>query len=323
MKSSVVFLLLSICLSTLVNIHGQDTPSTIPVFIWSGEKYFTENAQTLDTISSNDIHSLLKTSVGIPTDSGSLDVYLENLKEAHPEVVVIFVQPKIAKSTRHLTSLPKLKDQVKTSSSSITIPYSIATHSLAEALISIASTLKQQSPSSTTILVHNGASTSFNSLQANSNIINKSQADFLNFLTSDKQFRDGVTDLVVVEFDNVESDQSLAEDDAYVGNVLDIIQKKTQGKFVAAFLAENSDESKLQRIHSPRDYDFIDELKFDTAAALEDSTGIDTYFPVPFIQVLITIFVLLIIAWIGICCTCYSQTPQKFETPKRKLQEVM
>jgi len=325
------FLLVCCFLSVLLSVQSD----TLPVLFWSGENYFPEKLQFLETVNNIDVEYVLDLSCGIPTRIAStLDVYVKNLNNIHPEVVTIFLEPKLR--TDQLSQLSSayhnsggkdnlftnLKTSFESSTSSLVLPYTLVPpEGSSQTLIQVATDIRRFSSLSSVFLVRNQGSRALDILAKEIGSITNTPSEFLSYLQHNEEiFNNNVTDLIIICFDESSSSEetNYRQSDVYLGNVQEIISKNTQGKYLTVFTADKPGPSIIQRSHSSYDYELFEQSKKALEGVSADETTYKNYWPAIFIQMLLTTILLIVIACVGICCNFMIQTPQKYEIPKKR-----
>lgn len=287
--------------------------SPVPLVLWSGSNYFSgKNTQYLNVVKEEDIEYSLQSLLGLTTASqnDALNLHFKQFETQKPEVVALFVEPKLRTAELSVANVHYLKKVVmETSASSFVIPYAIVGRS--QPFLQIFSNVIPQltqasviiaSPPESTIEIAGATSTTPEKLL---DVLNENSGIFSN----------GVTDLIVVFFAEKDTAQ-LEDDDRYIAQLEQEIKLRTNGNYVGVFSANSPSSTNVLRSFAatPEELTRIvrDQLPSDTYTS---------YFPGIIWEAIIVVVTLLIIALVGICCTVQLQTPARFETPKQRRVE--
>jgi len=319
------FLVCLFLISASLFVYATFELSPAPVLLWSGKNYFS-GQQHLDTISHLDVEKMFQSFLGVSNIQSSLNQYFPKQQEQEqiPEVVVVFIESKLGTNqlsqlnSEQSLSFKHLKDLFRSSTSSMSIPYVISSSLLSGSLINVASELKQHSPSSQIILIKASGSEAFEDLSI-SHIV-KSPFLSIDYLQHNKIFKNGVTDLILVYFDS----NNFLEHDQQISSIQDIISTESNGNYISVFTADSSPHSKIKRVFTQQETeDFFGSGSMKNAMFPDDPDAWDdgdfpSFFPIQIFEIILTVIVMLVIAFIGIYCTYSIQTPQRYETPKSK-----
>lgn len=280
---------------------AEDVFSPVPLMMWTGGSTKFGEGQNLQTL-----------------DSSKVEQVFKNALTSGVEVVVVFVEPRM--STENIWETESFTNLQEFTKQSATIYPYVSTENKGVAA-SLAGVLAQSKSSGKIILAEDQSSGFLSSLSVEK--VTKQQ--LLELLRkSNAIFNNGVTDVVVVNFDsktdnvfgigaNVVSE--LAQDDQYIKSVVDAVVAKTN-KYLAVFTADKPNRSTVSRTPS--------EVPPHGRLALRDNTtppDYTSYFPILMLEVYIAAIVMLIIVFLGILCTCSLQSPARFENPNKHKKE--
>lgn len=293
---SASLILLGLCglfLFSLINAERIFNPVPLVMF---GSGASSSSRQQLATIHSSDVETLLNNAIS-----------------GNHEVVLVFIEPRLkteqlweTSSFSHLRSL--IEDEATV------YPYVSADQGVAAAIAKVASSLQN-------VVLSKDSGAAY--LSENPSVKAFTRQELLSHLETSDISSNGVTDVVIVYFDaktNAELTESLASDDAYLDSLVKVVREKTNGKFVSIFTADKPSLSVVSRtpVQNRR---FNLEVR-DVQASNSSSPVIYTsYWPIFMLEVYIASFVLLVIAFLGVLCTCNLQTPARFEVQKAHKKE--
>eukprot|EP01102_Stenamoeba_stenopodia_P004183 TRINITY_DN143_c0_g1_i1.p1 TRINITY_DN143_c0_g1~~TRINITY_DN143_c0_g1_i1.p1 ORF type:complete len:303 (-),score=79.13 TRINITY_DN143_c0_g1_i1:131-1039(-) len=297
--------LISLCGLVLVFLFvhsstSEDVFSPVPLMMWAGSPKFGEG-QNLQTLDSSKVEQIFKTAL----TSGV-------------EVVVVFVEPRM--STENVWDSESFQNLQELTKQSATIYPYVSTENKGVAT-TLAGVLAQ-SNSGKIILAEDQPSGFLASLS-----LEKVTREQLLALVrkSNPIFNNGVTDVIVVNFDSKTDNifgfgadliRDFSEDDQYMKSVVDAVAARTSKKYLAVFTADKPYRSTVSRTPS--------EVESHKKFLVRDTPtdGIyNSYFPIFMLEVYIAVIVMLIIAFIGILCTCSLQSPARFENPNKHKKE--
>jgi hypothetical protein len=315
-----------IALSILYLISATFAPSTfstVPLLVWSGDDYFAPGSHNPELISNEQLETLFQRVAGLKNQ----DSVIEFVKTTSPEVVVVFVENKLRTdqfsqyarqgANEHQT-FNRLRTAFKSSKTSASCPYVLASEYLpiSDVISQTTNDLLQSSPTSTVYIVNDQTEAA---TQTQSGVINRSLVQFLEDISlGNTIFSNGVTDFVAIHFSPKEETTqatALSEDDSYIGTIHQIINKETNGNYIAVFTADTPQEKSIRRIRATKTED--ENVEF-TASV---SNFFSTYFPIQVTFALFTFALLIIILLVGILCTMSIQAPQRFETARARRNE--
>jgi len=247
------------------------------------------------------------------------------VKSTSPEVVVVFVANKLRtdqfshyaqRQGNEQQVFNRLRTAFKSSKSSASCPYVLASEylPLSDVISQTANDLLQSSPSSSVYFVNEQSEISPKTL---SGVTRRTPLQFLEEISlGNPIFSNGVTDFIAVYFSPKDENslaKTLSEDDSYVGTVHQIINKETNGNYIAVFTADTPQEKTIRRVRDAKSED-------EQNAGLTNTVSnfFQTYFPLQLTLALVTSALLIVILLVGICCTMDMQSPQRFETPRAR-----
>jgi len=311
-----------IALSILFLIGANIAPSTfstVPLLAWSGDNYFAAGSHNPELISNDQLETLFQRVAGLQ----SQETAIEFVKSTPPEVVVVFVENKLRtdqfsqyaqrQDKGEHQDFNRLRTAFKSSKSSASCPYVMASEylPLSDVISQTTNDLLQSSPSSSVYIINDQIDPE---TKTQSGVIRKTLIQFLEEISlGNSIFSNGVTDFVTIYFSPKDENTlatSLNEDDSYIGTVHQIINKETNGNYIAVFTADTPQEKSIRRVRSTKNED---EVVFLTTSIGNFFTK---YFPLEVTLALVSIALLLLILVVGVVCTMNMQSPQRFETPR-------
>jgi len=322
LKATLVLLLVVAVFGVWVE---KDEPS--PAIMWSDMRYFSgKNVQIKETVSPYDLQKFILHAITQEMDQGN-PLLAPVISNETPEIVVVFFEPKL--STSHLSqyssafstgkggSFKNLKKNIDQAATSAVAPYFTLTGYTQEDIhITISNVIRlhlEQHPTAYTVFSSAKPNTDFEKINQ------VSLADLMSTLQSKENIlHDGVTDLIVVQFTDLEIDLATkySEDDELLGSITSYIKEVTAGKFIGLFTS--SQASALSR-YSSEEVHYYNYARTDylltngTNGTSPNGTNQDTFFPTDVWEGLLVTGVLFIITWIGVQCTFSLQSPEKFE----------
>jgi len=313
-----------IALSILFLISATFSPSTfstVPLLVWPGDNYFAPGSHNPELISNEQLETLFQRVAGLKNQ----DAVIEFVKTTSPEVVVVFVENKLRtdqftqytrQSAKEHQTFNRLRTAFKSSKSSASCPCVLASEylPLSDVISQTTNDLLQSSPTSTVYIVNDQSAT-----QIQSGVISRTLVQFLQEISlGNAIFSNGVTDFVAIYFSPKEENTqatTLSEDDSYIGTIHQIINKETDGNYIAVFTADTPQEKSIRRVRATKTED--ENVEF-TATI---SNFFSTYFPLQVTFALFASALLIIILLVGVLCTMNMQSPQRFETARARRAE--
>jgi len=302
-------LLLVLCASSWQSTVNLDS-FNIPAFFWSGQNCFSgKNVEVLETVTPLDIQNTLSTIIQQQQRQNALSAYTKNVE---PEIVVVFVASKMRTDQvsqfgaihQNGGAFSQVKQAVENSVSSLVVPYVAAT----ESSTFIGDLVHGFSKTTKVVVAKSRGSEFISSPRAEDVDI----TELVNYLESHPElFNNGETDVVVVYFDIVDPATDLPSADNVVGQVRAVVEKESNGKFVAVFTADRPDGTNVQKVFGSTH----------NRIAARDFTDPDSWWPYLIWDVIIGVIPLIIILFIGIWCLCDLQTPARFEGGQRPGQK--
>lgn len=308
MKVSTLLLTIAlVCfLAVFSSATKDDVFQPVPLIMWGNN---IQSIQNLETTGENKLQEIVTETIN--------EICQQN------EIVVIFIEPKLRTEQLWETHAFKTLSE-KVNSGATVYPYVAAELGISNAVV------KSVKPISSRVTLAK------NSLARGELAeLNRISIDSLpSFLETSDVLSNGVTDVVIVYFDEAEgSDEELlaayAAHDDLAGSIIDIVNAKTSGKFAAMFTANKPYLTEVTRI--PKVRRMVRDLDDNSTGSGSDSRTdpygpynpiYTTYFPPFILEVYITGGVMLIILFIGVCCTCNLQTPGRFENPQKVKKEL-
>jgi len=306
---------------------AKEEPS--PAVMWSDMKYFSgNNVQIRETVSPYDLQKFILHAIAQEMDQGN-PLLASVISNENPEVVVVFLEPKL--STSHLSqyssafsngkggSFKNLKNNIQQSITSIVAPYyNLIGYTQEDIHITITNVILLH------LEQHPTAYTAFATAGPNSDFEKINQVTLANLMdtlkTKENLLHDGVTDLIVVQFTDLEIDLATkySEDDELLGTISSYIKEVTNGKFLGMFTSSQASTLTRYASEEAHYYNYARSIDFallanGTNGTSPNGTNQDTFFPVDVWEGLLVASVLFIITWIGVQCTFSLQSPEKFE----------
>jgi len=326
-RTTCLVLLLSACLAFGLELQSRST-FTVPVFMWSDKQIFS-TAQIADTITTGDVEFALASLLRQNTHKSSKLSSSFNQNAAAPEVVILFVEPELrtdqvpyiasAFASTPGGSFSHIKKAIETSASSLVMPYTVVSEVtlLDEALLDSLEALNNNAN-----LFLSASGNLFARLRQQNGVKAVAVNSLISEMKSSNAFTNGVTDLVVVSFDN----SDYADHDTVIGDLLESIQTSTKGNYVAIYTANMPTNSQFTwsfEEHATREFhQNIAFAVFDNNNGTKNDSNVThhkiNYFPGPFIEVLLICAVLVTMLFTGACAIFSLQTPDKWEAPKVK-----
>jgi len=298
MKVSALLLTFAfVCFLATFSSADEGVFSPVPLIMWGNN---IQSIQNLETTNEQRLQEIVTETIN--------ELCQQN------EVVIIFIEPKL-RTEQLWESHAFLNLNNKVKSGATVFPY------IAAGRYGVAKAVSQSvAPiSSRVILAKNFARGAFSELSGVERVSLNSLAGFLE--TSDI-FTNGVTDVVIVYFDDLEivdldnvAIATYVANDAFVGAIVDTIEKKSNGKYAAMFTADKPYVSAVSRV--PKEIFELEWVLRSMNAPSNTSGNYSSYFPTMILEVYICVIVLMAILIVGVCCTCSLQTPGRFENPHK------
>eukprot|EP01098_Paradermamoeba_levis_P009517 TRINITY_DN3975_c0_g1_i4.p1 TRINITY_DN3975_c0_g1~~TRINITY_DN3975_c0_g1_i4.p1 ORF type:complete len:367 (-),score=110.04 TRINITY_DN3975_c0_g1_i4:485-1498(-) len=313
----------------------------VPILFWAENLRFKDKHVLVpETIDSSDAQSVLESFIGEESGAAKLRGFVENAPT--PRAIVVFVEPQLRTdifselSDAHGSgtggSFANLKGLVENSESSLVIPYMTLDRSFSSALREILQLNKKVQ-----------VKVVLPAAQFETHSLRTSFADSATFLVqeallneiSGTTFTDKETKVYVVGFPEGNSLAAVAKQhDEVIGQISQALKTKTQGNFVGIFTAERPSEQEWKLKSAPVDNANVEEfLYMRYAEAIEQNptttvppttkvpsnqTMYDNHWPPEVWEGLMVAAVLLIILYIGMCCTYAIQVPRAFVIDHKK-----
>eukprot|EP00010_Vexillifera_abyssalis_P009111 CAMPEP_0201546630 /NCGR_PEP_ID=MMETSP0173_2-20130828/2932_1 /ASSEMBLY_ACC=CAM_ASM_000268 /TAXON_ID=218659 /ORGANISM="Vexillifera sp., Strain DIVA3 564/2" /LENGTH=329 /DNA_ID=CAMNT_0047955353 /DNA_START=123 /DNA_END=1112 /DNA_ORIENTATION=- len=305
-----------------------------PMFAWSGnhELLACQDKQLLDDVRAEDVESSLRALLGVHTGDASDVLFAgESFQPVGTaEVVVLFLEPEM--STEQFTfyanggSFPHVQQLLENeAAASLSIPYvSVGMNEesgFSSRLASIFGDMLKANNDASLVLVEPahapqrlvGALSAYEA--QGHNVVFSTLREWLK---SDEQVKEiatnGRLDVVVVCFDTQPALDDLAvnykHDDMNIHRIVASLDSHTSD-YVGVLMADRAHYKTFVFQHQ-----HTDTLKRWGVRASNNTTSenMDTYFPPSIAEGLMVTLVLLIILFVGICCMCCIQTPDRFPT---------
>jgi len=298
---------------------------TSPLFLWSNTKYFSgKNIQVPDIISTQDIQDAFLQRKG---DSPIINLFQPSFNTL--EAIVIFIEPQLrteqvsiladAYSTKSNGGvLSHLKKLIENSASSVVAPYVNVGNLQSIGSSLVLNLMKNLQSGASVVLARAQGSEMLSELADNVEVSHISLKDLmLKASTNWEVMSNGITDLIVVCFDaeeevlNEKVRESYSAHDSFL-QILDAFNK-AGAKYVALYTADKPSSNLLldMPVSDPA------MSAFEEMHQQSRSNTINDFFPMDIMQALIFSIPLLIIAFLGICCTFNLQSALKFDAEKK------
>jgi len=256
-----------------------------PVFLWSGNNYFTAKTQYLESTTTNQITDFIVSIISQSNLKNPLQSLINNNEV--PELVIVWITPNDA---LHSDSYKQIKPLIESSASSIIIPYNYHENSVPSA--SLITNVIRTGHKVIIAQDHFPAKTE--------DIVNVERIKLVNYLENDKEiFNNGKPDLLIV--------YSPADSVDFISEVDKKSKELSQGKYVAVLTS-----------------DFPIGHVTDTVTAVHSQVAVmqrdmwhfaqSEFWPVEVWEGLMVVILLIIMLIIGVGCTATVQTPQKWGT---------
>ena len=330
MRSSyVVFLSLCLLASAVALPVTEESFLTTPVLAWSSAAGAATQVPNTQTASELEQSLLALLGLGESADEG----LLSPLGSA-PEILVLFVEPALstqdfliysgahAGSPTSSTPFANVRGFLEHQNALVLENVALERHHLSQVLSRVAAKqLRTHITSSLTLAVDSAVLADVSlalSLPASLSPQMRSVADvgLLPSLLAQHPAlgSNGVTDLVVVYFSTTPGLHKLSEgfsrDDLAVARTVDAVKALT-ADYVALLSSEVSPVVDFFDFHRS----FIPDFR-----GVAYNVTRTTYWPPNVVEGLMTTAILLIILFIGVCCICYTQTPDRFPEAPREGQ---
>jgi hypothetical protein len=312
----------------------------VPFFVWSNNDFFLGQNQIMAEISSSNAQSLLQSCCFVQnSQESSFSRYFKKDVRTTPEVVILFLEQKM--STEQFAELSSvyhrkpstnsaflnLASRIEKAKSNLLVPLVRVegTEKLSDSLSQMTLSLAKLYPSSSSLLVKSSSSSFLSNLV--SKITTKTPEQFLEFLQKETTiFSNGVPDLIIIPFDS----PTFYEHDAYMEKVQKVVDEKTSGNFISIYTADSPKASHALRSFTVEQINTISAVSEVAQAALYSSNadpynvGVYTsYFPIQIFEIILVAFFSIGTILVGGLCLFGTQTPQRYETPKKQKSELM
>jgi len=288
------------------------------MFIWTGENCISgKNVGLPNGLTSSDVEYLLESIIYGSAVSTPFSSILRNPKA---EVVVIFLEPQLSSPLlpSYLAQLPSLTSLMKTSAGSLYAPFVDLSEPLDSVIIRSASSVDKNA----NVIYSGKGATLLPDLKARvPKVKSTSIANLQKTLSLSKIFSNGVTDLVIVHFENPESDtDDFTRSNEIIYAVSTLISDKTTN-YIAVYTSLSSDaqvvdDSKFQK----RLFLDYEELSFEEQASNNtNGTGnwFQNFFPGWFWAVALVLVFIIPIAITAFFQIMSIQTPNIEERSKK------
>lgn len=282
-----------------------------PTFMWSNKNYFSgNNQQILETTSFSEIENGL---FGISKKSP-----ISAISSQQPEVVVLFVQPKMTvegfSTMVHANAVASLEKLMDNSESSFIVQYT-ANPKFATSFVEDAK-LKLK-PSSIIIASESVEATEIANF-GEENTIERISIKSLGKLLqapNNEILNNGKTDLIVVIFNADVNAESVSRRMSVISSICDIVKSSP---YLAIYGSEEFTIRHRDTIDT-KSFEMVEERKtqYNRSYKQVEQSVSDTMWPDRIVEALILMVPFIIIALVGICCTFGLQSDLKFELGKR------
>lgn len=323
-----LFVTLFLVATVLASSHRVEKFLTTPAFAWSANP--GSAASIPNTITLEDLKESILSLLALSPSNTNL---LSSLGST-PEILLLFVEPSL--STQDFL----IYSAAHSSSQSATTPFSnvrqfleeknavllenidVSHLSLSAFLTSVATQqLTTHITSSLTVLADVPAVDVplwSSQLSSQVRVLPLDLAEFQSFLAQHSSIgSNGVTDIIVVYFSTIPGDHDLessfAHDDKTVATVVNSVKTITND-YVAIFTSETAPSVDFF------DYQTIAHEFEKGVIPITSNTTYPSYWPPNVVEGLLTTAFLLIILFVGLCCLCYTQTPDRFPEAPREGQ---
>lgn len=306
-------------------LSKAESQSSVPFFLWSpNTNVFDGPKQFFKTISHGVIRAILDKICHLET-SESAPVDLKN--EKTPEVVVVFLENKLStekfSKMKSSASFTNLKNAVSSSKSSAIFPYGYvnAVVPVSSWLERFAAKLVEKYPSVSVILSRFTGSLMLDEMTQSSNVIVNNHDELISQLEDNSEiFSNQIPDLVICTLDS----DNFQQHDELIGQVSGLINAKTGGNVVYMFTGDVPATNHVFRTHTMEEIDSIHlfskkSLLVASSSALTPYTigMFSSYWPIQIFEVAMVSILLIFSLFVGSICLCYTQVPQRFETPRK------
>jgi len=326
--------LLLLGLTFVICAEVDETPSLVPMFLWSRTKYFVGSHNTVsDSLQSADISSLITNLVNhrsITQTQSKLGSYV-NKAESAPEVLIAFLYPQLSSSDASRLaggyssassplSASFLQSALKESQSSLSLPFILTHSSLRHEIVNV---ISSNSPNSL-LYAASDIGSSDKSLTGCDAILNHLQED-------PAIFSNGITDLLLIPYDHTKD----------AGNCMDrlmtLVDQKTNGKFISLVSAEQAAAKPIQMVffdgtenpHFTKSSMLFSEFAVDSRPGKFHVSSTSGYAVVVYLGVqyvtsdtmvaLFLAFFMVFVIYTGATCVMYIETPVRYSSTPLQL----
>jgi len=291
------------------------------------------------------VKSILQSLCSLSTEENPLSQYLKLPSNEIPEVVVLYLEQRM--STDQLAELSSvyhrlpatsssflnLKEALEKAGSRVSVPFVSASSSSswerisATGLSSLLDLFSAKWPQAISILAKAPGSTFLAHLS--NKIQTKTPEQLLEFLEKDTTiYTNGVPDLMIVSFDS----PKFTDHDRYIGSVQKIINAKTEGNVVSVFTADTPKTTHVLRSYTVEQITYLQGMQDAHPVSKASLPGgatpynvgaFSSYFPIQVFEIMCVAALAFTIIGTGTYCLFSTQTPQKYETPKKARNELM
>jgi len=337
-----VILLVFVLLTISVFCLSSETSAPVPFFVWSNNEFFSGKNEILAEISPLNAQSLLQSCCFVKDSQESTEFskYFKNGFNSIPEVVILYLEQKL--STEQFAELSSvyhrkpssnsaflnLANRLSKAKSSLMVPFVTASKSnekISDSLQKLSEDLSKIYPSSNCFLAKSSSSSFLSNLA--SKIKTKTPEQLLELLDKENNmFSNGVPDLIIVPFDS----PTFYEHDAYIEKVQKVVDEKTNGNFVSIYTSDAPKTTHalrsftVEQMSTVSGYTEVTQVTPDTSDLDPYNVGVyNSYFPIQMFEILMVAIFTIGTILVGGLCLFGTQTPQKYETPKKQKSELM
>lgn len=292
----------------------------VPMFAWSGDNFLNgKNLQITEPLSSSDVTAFVASLLS--TQKNSVIASYVDLKGKAPEVVVLYLQPKLRTDEivrfSQKGSLVALQESLKQSASSIFSPAVDLDTPLTSGLVELARSIESVA------YCGQGPLAAILSRQVPSLRV----IDYT-VLEGDSIFTNGVTDLIIVELhsDHPTVQSRLKATDATVALIQSIVSKSTS-KYISVYTGlqhHSVEEDVPETLAMPQSHkkrsDFVFAFNDDNNQTLQNITGLhwfNRWFPGWFWELFTIMIIIVTISVYGLFTLAALQVPNKLPTPPK------
>jgi len=180
-------------------------------------------------------------------------------------------------------------------------------------------------PSSSSYLAKSSSSSFLSNLASKIKTLTPEQ--LLDLLEKDTTiFSNGVPDLIIIPFDS----PTFYEHDEYMEKVEKVVNENSKGNFVSIYTSDAPKTTHalrsftVEQMSSVTGYTEVTQVTPDTSNLDPYNVGVyNSYFPIQVFEIIMVAIFTIGTILVGGLCLFGTQTPQKYETPKKQKAELM